>query len=47
VCAWLRETLAASSPSTAPPGEEVRIKHPPRDGLIRREVRERGAEVRM
>jgi acetyl esterase len=47
VCAWLRETLAASSPSTAPPGEEVRIKHPTRDGLIRREVRERGAEVRM
>ena len=47
VCVWLRETLAAPGPSTAPPGEEVKIKHPTRHGLIRREVRERGAEVGM
>lgn len=47
VRAWLRETLAAPGPSTAPPGEEVKIKHPTRHGLIRREVRERGAEVGM
>ena len=48
MCAWLREVLAESGPSTAPPGEGMAITQSTSDGLVRREGRERaGEEVGM
>jgi acetyl esterase len=48
MCAWLREVLAESGPSTAPPGEGMTITQSTSDGLLRREGRERaGEEVGM
>ena len=47
MCAWLREVLEGSDPSTVPPGEGMAITQPATDGLIRREGRERGAEADM
>ena len=39
MCAWLREVLAESGPSTAPPGEGMAITQSTREGLLRREGR--------
>jgi acetyl esterase len=47
MCVWLREVLADSGPSTMLPGERVAITQSTSDGLLRREGRERGAEVLM
>ena len=47
MCVWLREVLADSGPSTVLPGERVAITQSTSDGLLRREGRDRGAEVGM
>jgi acetyl esterase len=48
MCAWLREVLAESGPSNAPPGEGTAITRSTSDGLVRREGCEKaGEEVGM